>query len=363
VEVRAAVATGVSKPFDIRNVRLRKPQAGEVLVRIVATGLCHTDLLVADGGYPSPFPVILGHEGAGVVAACGPEVVGLAPGDHVVLSSMPECGHCRGCRHPDTNYCDDLYPELLSGETPFSMDGAPLARFAALGTFADHCVVRQTHVAKVRPDAPLDSLCVLGCAVATGVGSAMRTGRTAPGSTVVVIGAGGVGLNTIQGARLSGAARIICVDIAPDKEAAARSFGATDFVDARVHGDALAQHLLAMTGGGADHVFECAGVVALQQLALQLAHPGWGVCVMVGVPPLDQPFCTSPNSLIQGKTIRGSTLGDLKVRTDLPRLVDWYCEGRLKLDELISHRLTLDDINHGYDLLRRGQCLRAIVTF
>ncbi|MGE0742000.1 MAG: alcohol dehydrogenase catalytic domain-containing protein [Hyphomonadaceae bacterium] len=363
MDVRAAVATGVGKPFEIRTVQLRAPGNGEVLVKMAATGLCHTDLSILEGGYPSPFPVILGHEGSGVVVSCGPDVTGLAKGDHVVLSSVPECGHCRGCRRLDTNYCAELYPELMSGETPFSLDGAPLPRFASLGTFAEYCVVRATHVAKVRADADLRTLCVVGCAVATGVGSAMRTGRIAEGSTVIVIGAGGVGLNVIQGARLAGAARIICVDIKAEKEAAARAFGATEFVVAGADGDQLAAHLIELTGGGGDHVFECAGLIALQQLALTITHPGWGVCTMVGLPPLDQAFSTAPSALIAGKTIRGSTLGDIKVRTQLPDLVDWYVEGKLKLDELISHRMPLEQINEGYDLVRRGTALRAIVEF
>ena len=363
MDIRAAVAFEVNGPFRIETIQLRAPGPGEILVKMAATGLCHTDLTVLEGHLPQPFPIVLGHEGSATVVECGPGVTDLAPGDHVIPYSMPECGRCRGCRTRHNNYCDDLYPDLRSTDTPFSLNGKPLARFASLGTFAEYSVIKSTHLAKVRKDAPLDLLCLVGCGVATGIGSVLNTARVTPGSTVVIIGLGGIGLNVVQGARLADAGRIIAVDVNPDKESAARRFGATEFVNPKPLGEALAQHLLALTAGGGDFVFECAGTSALQSLAFAVTHPGWGVCTMVGAPPADQLFSTSPLSLIAGKTITGSSLGGVKGRSELPQLVDWYVEGKIRLDDLVSHRLTLEQINDGYDLMRRGQSVRAIITF
>lgn len=362
MDVMAAVIYGVNEPFQIETLQLREPLADEVLIKFSATGLCHTDLFVAEGGYPIQFPAVLGHEGAGVVLEVGPGVENLVPGDHVIVSTVPNCGDCVGCRRENTNYCVELYPMVTSTDTPFSKDGTPVHRFLGLGTFADHSVVHENQLAKIRPDASLEYSSLLSCGAATGIGGAMNTAGVTEGSTVIVIGAGGVGLFAVQGAKLAGAKRIIAVDINPQKKQVACDLGATEFVDASaITSSELAKHLTDVTGGGGDFVLECVGSPALQSLALEVTHAGWGVCTMIGVSAGE--FRTPGFSLLSGKTITGSSVGGIKARSGLPRLADWYVEGKIKVDELVSHKLSLSEINHGYELMRAGASLRSLIIY
>ncbi|WOK37508.1 alcohol dehydrogenase catalytic domain-containing protein [Sphingomonas sp. C3-2] len=365
LSVRAAVCHGIGKPLSVETVRLRPPGPGEVLVEIKASGLCHSDYHHMTGAStPYPFPVILGHEGAGVVVECGADVESVRVGDHVVPLSIGECGTCGSCRSGRTNLCDEFFAGMATPPARFSLeDGTPVAAYSNNGTFANFIVMPEHNVAKIRPDVPFDIACTIGCAVATGIGAALHTARVEPGASVIVFGLGGIGLNVVQGARLAGATTIIGVDINPACEARALRFGATHFVNpAAIAGDLL-DHLRALTGGGADFTFECVGHVGLMETAFAAARVGWGVCTVLGVPGDGEKLPVVPFDLQLGRTLKGSFLGNVRTRSELPGLLDLYAEGRINLDDLVTHRLPIERINEGFDLMARGETLRTVVSF
>ena len=343
---------------------LEGPRENEVLIRMKAAGLCRSDLMLFDGTRTewADYPIVLGHEGAGVVLECGPGVSTVRPGDHVIPVAIPECGVCAACRSGRTNQCDEYFRP--TARRPFSLKGQPIRAFCELGTFADHIVVREMQVTKIRKDAPLDVVCCLGCAGMTGIGSALYLAKVEKDASVVVFGAGGIGLNVMQGARLAGARMIVAVDVNAAKEAGARASGATHFVDSRdLANDALIGHLHELTGGGADYAFECVGGAHLLRQAVECTRRGWGTTVMVGVLPGTEEVTLRPRSLLEGRKLMGAYLGNVKTRTDLPTLVDWVMERKLTLESLISHRIALDEIEKGFDMLASGQALRTVIVF
>ena len=360
--VRAAVAYGPNQPLRVETLTLDRPEAGEVLIEMKAAGLCHTDLTLIDGSRQWPdYPTVLGHEGAGIVLDVGPGVTSVEPGDHVIPGAIPECGDCPACRSRWTNLCDTYFKPRR--RRPFSKDGHPVKAFVELGTFSTHLVARESQVSKIRSDAPLDVVCCMGCAGATGLGAVLFTARVESGTTVVVFGLGGIGCNVVDGARLAGATRIIGVDTNPSKEATARIAGLTDFVDPRQVDD-IVGHMRDMTGGGADYAFECVGSETLWRQAVECTRIGWGTAVMVGIPPAaSDPVGFRSRSILEGRRIMGSYIGNVKTRSQLPELVDWYVEGKLSLDQLITNRLTLDEINDGFAAMKSGAVLRSVVVF
>lgn len=361
IAVRAAVAHRPGQPLSIETLSLEGPRPGEVLIEIKASGLCHSDLSLFDGSRDwTDYPLVLGHEGAGIVLECGSGVTSVRPGDHVIPVGIPECGTCPACRSKLTNLCDDYFTPYP--RRPFTLDGRGVRAFCELGTFASHIVVRETQVCKIHPDAPLDVVCCIGCAGATGIGAAAFTAKVEPGSTVVVFGLGGIGTNVVDGARICGATRIIGVDTNHAREASARAAGVTDFINPRDVSDVVG-HIREITGGGADYSFECVGSAELWRQAVECTRIGWGTAVMVGVPPAAETVAFRPRSILEGRRIMGSYLGNIKTRSELPQLVDWYMEGKLSLDRLISHRITLDQINEGFDLLKSGSALRSVISF
>jgi S-(hydroxymethyl)glutathione dehydrogenase / alcohol dehydrogenase len=360
---RAAICVGPNRPLEIDEIEVAAPRRGEVLIEIKASGLCHTDYHLIDGSLPQfPYPLVLGHEGAGVVLEVGPGVTSVAPGDHVLPVSMPECQQCRNCTSGMTNLCLEFF-SLFTAESPFSWRRGRLAQFLGCGTFSNYTTVKEIAVAKIRADAPFHTSCYISCGVATGIGSVTHAAQVRPDAVIVVFGLGGVGLNVIQGARISGARRIIGVDINPDRETIARRLGATDFIDARsVPGDIVAL-LQELTGGGADYAFECVGSPTLMRQALETTRPGSGIAMVIGGAPTGQELQLSPMSLLMGRTLRGSMLGGVKGRTDVPALVDLYMQGQVKVDELITHYLPLERINEGFALMKDGKSIRAVVLF
>lgn len=362
-ETRAAVCRAPGQPLTLETLELRDPLPDEVLVEIRASGLCHSDLHQMEGvNAPFPFPVVPGHEGAGVVLACGSAVTSVKPGDHVVPLSIPECGECAACRGGKTNLCEHFYAGVGRAESPFSLEGKTIAAYASLGTFANHLLVREMNVARIPDQVPFELACTVGCCVATGVGAVLYTARVETGATVVVLGLGGVGLNVVQGARLAGASRIIGVDTNPDRADVARLFGATDFVAPGQSGGDLVSTIREMTAGGADYSFECVGNTRLMCQALEMVHPGGGVAVVVGMPPQGETLPVPPDSLLMGRSLMGSFLGNVKTRSQLPLLLQDHLEGRLDLAGLVTHRLPLERINEGFDLMRSGESLRTVVT-
>jgi S-(hydroxymethyl)glutathione dehydrogenase/alcohol dehydrogenase len=359
MQVKAAVAVGENLPLEILELQLREPREGEVLVRMHAAGLCHSDLSMLEGKIKSyTFPIVLGHEGAGTVVRCGPGVEGLVPGDHVVPVAVPQCGECANCLSDRTNFCLEMVKRPPS---PFSRNGEAVSAFCGLGTFADHSVIRESQLAKIGP-APDDIVCYIGCGVITGVGAAMKTAGVTPGSSVVIIGMGGIGLSALQGARIAGAARIIAVDLNPAREAISRSFGATDFINPAEVPD-LAAAIAALVPGGVDYALECVGRPNLMRLALEVTNPAWGTAVSVGIAPSDTELTFNPASFMTGRTWKGSLLGGEKTRTTIPQLVQWYLDGVLKLDELVTHRIELGEVNHGFDMMKSGEAIRTVVVF
>ncbi|MDX1626014.1 MAG: S-(hydroxymethyl)glutathione dehydrogenase/class III alcohol dehydrogenase [Wenzhouxiangellaceae bacterium] len=369
MQTRAAVAFEAGKPLSIETVDLEGPRSGEVLVEIKATGICHTDAYTLSGRDPEGlFPSILGHEGAGVVLEVGDGVRSVRPGDHVIPLYTPECRECEYCLNPKTNLCQAIRETQGRGQMPdgtsrFSLDGDPLHHYMGTSTFAQHTVLPEIAVAKIHPDAPFDKVCYIGCGVTTGIGAVIWTAGVEPGSRVVVFGLGGIGLNVIQGARLAGAAQIVGVDLNPEKKALAERFGMTDFVDAREAGNELVPHLVALTGGGADYSFECIGNVEVMRQALECCHKGWGTSVIIGVAGAGEEIATRPFQLVTGRNWRGSAFGGARGRTDVPRIVDWYMEGRIEIDSMITHTLELDEINRGFDLMHRGESIRSVVVY
>ncbi len=369
MDIRAAVARRAGEPLSVETVQLEGPRAGEVLVEIKASGICHTDAYTLSGQDPEGlFPAILGHEGAGVVVEVGPGVASLKKGDHVIPLYTPECRQCEYCLSGKTNLCQAIRVTQGQGVMPdgtsrFSLAGTKLHHYMGTSTFAQFTVVPEIALAKIREDAPFDTVCYIGCGVTTGIGAVINTAKVEPGANVVVFGLGGIGLNVVQGARLAGAAMIVGVDTNPARRALAEKFGITHFVNPReVEGDLVA-FLVGLTRGGADYSFECIGNVEVMRQALECCHKGWGVSVIIGVAGAGQEIRTRPFQLVTGRVWKGSAFGGAKGRRDVPKIVDWYMEGRIAIDNLITHRLKLDEINHGFDLMHEGKSIRSVVVF
>ncbi|UTA46519.1 S-(hydroxymethyl)glutathione dehydrogenase/class III alcohol dehydrogenase [Simiduia sp. 21SJ11W-1] len=368
MKTRAAVAFAAGKPLEVLDVDLAGPKAGEVLVEIKATGVCHTDAFTLSGDDPEgAFPAILGHEGAGVVVDVGPGVKGLRPGDHVIPLYTPECRECDYCLHPRTNLCQAIRSTQGQGVMPdgtsrFSLDGKPILHYMGCSTFSNYTVLPEIALAKIRSDAPFDKVCYIGCGVTTGIGAVAFTMKVEAGSTVAVFGLGGIGLNVIQGARMVGASRIIGIDTNPEKEKLARQFGMTDFVNPRDH-ENLVDTIVQMTGGGVDFSFECIGNVKVMRDALECAHKGWGQSCIIGVAGAGQEISTRPFQLVTGRSWRGSAFGGARGRTDVPKIVDWYMDGRIDIDDLITHTMPLADINKAFDLMHSGESIRSVVVY
>ena len=376
MRTRAAVAIAAGKPLEIMEVNLDGPKAGEVLVEIKATGICHTDEFTLSGADPEGlFPAILGHEGAGVVVEVGPGVRSLKPGDHVIPLYTPECRECPSCLSRKTNLCTSIRATQGQGLMPdgtsrFSMlNGTPILHYMGCSTFANHTVLPEIALAKVRPDAPFDKICYIGCGVTTGVGAVINTAQVEIGATAVVFGLGGIGLNVIQGLRLAGADMIIGVDVNNSKKPWGERFGMTHFVNpTEIEGD-IVPHLVNLTKrrgdliGGADYTFDCTGNVKVMRAALESSHRGWGVSVVIGVAPAGATIETRPFQLVTGRTWKGTAFGGARGRTDVPKIVDWYMEGKIEIDPMITHILTLEDINKGFDLMHAGESIRSVVVF
>jgi S-(hydroxymethyl)glutathione dehydrogenase / alcohol dehydrogenase len=369
MDVRAAVAHKAGAPLSIETVQLAGPKAGEVLVEIMATGICHTDEFTRSGGDPEGlFPAILGHEGAGIVVDVGPGVTSVKKGDHVIPLYTPECRQCKSCLSRKTNLCTAIRATQGKGVMPdgtsrFSLNGKPLYHYMGCSTFANFTVLPEIAVAKIREDAPFEKVCYIGCGVTTGIGAVINTAKVEPGANVVIFGLGGIGLNVVQGARMAGADKIIGVDLNPAREALARKFGLTHFVNPKeVKGD-LVPYLVDLTGGGADYSFECIGNVDVMRQALECCHRGWGVSVIIGVAGSGQEIKTRPFQLVTGRVWKGTAFGGARGRTDVPRIVDWYMEGKINIDDLITHVLPLDRINEGFDLMHEGKSIRSVVTY
>ncbi|SMH54744.1 alcohol dehydrogenase catalytic domain-containing protein [Mesorhizobium australicum] len=361
MKVQAAFAAAQHRPIEIAEFDLDGPRDGEVLVEIKAAGLCHSDMSFFDGSRNwHDYPIVLGHEGAGIVREVGPGVASLARGDHVILAGIPECGECPACRSSKTNLCDAYFKPTQ--RRPFSLHGRPARAFCELGTFANFVTVREWQAAKIRSDVPLDVICCLACAGATGIGSAIFTARMERGASAVVFGLGGIGLNVVEGARLAGASAIIGVDTNPEKEIAGRAIGLTHFLNPRTVPDVV-ETIRGITGGGADYAFECVGSSAILSQAVESTRIGWGTTVTIGILPGDERVDLRPRALQEGRRLMGSYLGNVKTRSELPLLVDWYAEGKLHLDALISHRIRLDRIADGFGMLSDGRARRVVIGF
>ncbi|MBU3261418.1 S-(hydroxymethyl)glutathione dehydrogenase/class III alcohol dehydrogenase [Roseovarius sp. PS-C2] len=366
----AAVAVEAGKPLEIMDVNLEGPKEGEVLVEIKATGLCHTDDFTLSGADPEGlFPAILGHEGAGVVLEVGPGVKSLQPGDHVIPLYTPECRECEYCLNPKTNLCQSIRSTQGQGLMPdgtsrFSMlDGTPILHYMGCSTFSNHTVLPEIALAKVRKDAPFDKICYIGCGVTTGIGAVINTAKVEIGSTAIVFGLGGIGLNVIQGLRLAGADQIVGVDLNPGKIPMAERFGMTHFVNPNdVEGD-LVSHLVDLTGGGGDYTFDATGNVGVMRTALESAHKGWGESIVIGVAPAGAEISTRPFQLVTGRSWRGTAFGGARGRTDVPQIVDWYMDGKIEIDPMITHTLKLEDINKGFEMMHAGESIRSVVVY
>jgi len=369
MQVKAAVAYQAGAPLSIETVELGGPKTGEVLVEIKASGVCHTDAFTLSGDDPEGiFPAILGHEGAGVVVEVGAGVTSVKPGDHVIPLYTPECRQCEYCLSQKTNLCQAIRTTQGQGLMPdgtsrFSLHGKPIFHYMGTSTFAQYTVMPEIAVAKIREDAPFDKVCYIGCGVTTGVGAVINTAKVRPGDRVVVFGLGGIGLNVIQGARMVGASMIVGVDINPSRQALAEKFGMTHFVNPReVEGD-LVPYIVNLTKGGADHSFECVGNVDLMRQALECCHKGWGVSTIVGVAGAGKEISTRPFQLVTGRVWQGSAFGGARGRTDVPKIVDWYMEGKINIDDLITHVMPIEQINEAFDLMHAGKSIRSVVTF
>jgi S-(hydroxymethyl)glutathione dehydrogenase / alcohol dehydrogenase len=369
MDVRAAVALEAGQPLSLETVQLEGPQAGEVVVEIKATGVCHTDAYTLSGADPEGlFPAILGHEGAGVVVEVGAGVQSLQVGDHVIPLYTPECRNCAYCLSRKTNLCQAIRLTqgrgvMPDGSSRFSLNGKMIHHYMGTSTFANYTVLPEIAVAKIRPDAPFEKVCYIGCGVTTGLGAVINTAKVEPGSTVVVFGLGGIGLNVIQGARMVGASQIVGVDLNPNKRSLAEKLGMTDFVNpSEVDGD-LVGHLVELTKGGADYSFECIGNVKVMRQALECCHKGWGVSVIIGVAAAGQEISTRPFQLVTGRVWKGSAFGGARGRTDVPQIVDWYMEGKINIDDLITQVMPIDQINQAFDLMHQGEGIRTVITF
>ncbi len=369
MDVRAAVAHKAGAPLSIETVKLDGPKAGEVLVEIKATGICHTDEFTLSGADPEGiFPAILGHEGAGVVVDVGPDVATLNKGDHVIPLYTPECRQCEYCTSGKTNLCQAIRVTqgqglMPDGSSRFSMGGEPLYHYMGCSTFANYTVLPEIALAKIRQDAPFDKVCYIGCGVTTGIGAVINTARVEPGANVVVFGLGGIGLNVLQGCRMAGADIIVGVDTNPKKTTLAKQFGMTHFVNPTdVEGDLVA-HLVELTRGGADYSFECIGNVDVMRQALECCHKGWGESIIIGVAGAGQEIKTRPFQLVTGRSWRGTAFGGARGRTDVPKIVDWYMDGKINIDDLITHTMPLEKINDAFDLMHAGESIRSVVVY
>ena len=369
MKTKAAVAYQAGAPLVIEEVELEGPRTGEVLVEIKATGICHTDEFTRSGADPEGlFPAILGHEGAGIVVDVGPEVRSLKKGDHVIPLYTPECRQCEYCISGKTNLCQAIRVTqgrgvMPDGSSRFSLNGEKIFHYMGTSTFSNYTVVPEIALAKIREDAPFDKVCYIGCGVTTGIGAVINTAKVEPGANVVVFGLGGIGLNVIQGARMAGANMIIGVDLNPQRELLARKFGMTHFVNPKdVQGD-IVPYLVDLTKGGADYSFECIGNVEVMRQALECCHKGWGVSVIIGVAGAGKEIATRPFQLVTGRVWKGTAFGGAKGRRDVPKIVDWYMDGKINIDDLITHTLTLPEINKGFDLMHSGESIRSVVVF
>ena len=369
MKTRAAVAIAAGKPLEIMEVELDAPREGEVLVEIKATGICHTDEFTLSGADPEGmFPAILGHEGAGVVKEVGKDVSSLKEGDHVIPLYTPECRECEYCLHPKTNLCQAIRTTQGQGVMPdgtsrFSIDGKPILHYMGTSTFSNHTVVPEIALAKVNKSAPFDKICYIGCGVTTGIGAVINTAKAEAGCKAVVFGLGGIGLNVIQGLRMIGANMIVGVDTNNTKEEWGKKFGMTHFVNPNEIKDDLVNHLVEITDGGADYSFECIGNVDVMRQALECAHKGWGESIIIGVAGAGKEISTRPFQLVTGRSWKGTAFGGARGRTDVPKIVDWYLQGKIDIDPMITHSLKLEEINKGFDLMHKGESIRSVVVF
>ncbi|VXD25108.1 S-(hydroxymethyl)glutathione dehydrogenase/class III alcohol dehydrogenase [Planktothrix paucivesiculata] len=369
MDIKAAVAWEAGKPLTLETVQLEGPKEGEVLVEIKATGICHTDAYTLSGADPEGlFPAILGHEGAGIVVEVGSGVKSLKPGDHVIPLYIPECRQCQYCLSFKTNLCQAIRGTqgkglMPDGSSRFSKNGRMIHHYMGTSTFSNYTVLPEIALAKIREDAPFEKVCYIGCGVTTGIGAVINTAKVEPGSNVVVFGLGGIGLNVIQGAKMVGANKIIGVDLNSDKKAIAEKFGMTHFVNPKeIEGD-LVSYLVELTDGGADYSFECIGNVKVMRQALECCHKGWGVSVIIGVAGAGEEISTRPFQLVTGRVWKGTAFGGAKSRTDVPKIVDWYMDGKINIDDLITHVMPIEKINEAFDLMHKGESIRTVVTF
>ena len=369
MDVKAAVAFEAGKPLSIETIQVEGPRRGEVLVEVKATGVCHTDAYTLSGKDPEGlFPVILGHEGAGIVLEVGEGVTALKPGDHVIPLYISECRQCEYCLSFKTNLCQAIRSTQGQGVMPdgtsrFSIDGQTLYHYMGTSTFSNYTIVPEISLAKIREDAPFDKICYIGCGVTTGIGAVVNTAKVQPGSNVVVFGLGGIGLNVIQGAKMVGADMIVGIDINSSKRSLAEKLGMTHFVNStEVDGD-LVEYLVELTKGGADYSFECVGDVNVMRQALECSHKGWGVSTIIGVAGAGEEISTRPLQLVTGRVWKGSAFGGARGRTDVPKIVDWYMDGKINIDDLITHIMPLEKINHAFELMHQGKSIRSVITF
>ncbi len=366
---RAAVALKAGEPLEIMEIDVQEPRKGEVLVRMVATGVCHTDAFTLSGEDPEGiFPSVLGHEGGGIVEAVGTGVTSVKPGDHVIPLYTPECGECSFCKSGKTNLCQAIRVTqgqglMPDGTTRFSVNGKPLYHYMGTSTFSEYSVMPEISVAKISKEAPLDKVCLLGCGITTGIGAVLNTAKVEPGATVAVFGLGGIGLSVVQGAVMAGASRILAIDLNDDKFEMARMLGATDFVNPSQYDQPIQDVIVDMTGGGVDYSFECIGNTKVMRSALECCHKGWGESVIIGVAGAGQEICTRPFQLVTGRVWRGTAFGGVRGRSELPGYVDNYMAGKINIDDMVTHTMGLEDINRAFDLMHSGESIRSVVIF
>lgn len=369
MKARAAVAWEAKQPLSIEMVDVEGPREGEVLLKVIASGVCHTDAFTLSGDDPEGvFPAILGHEGGCEVVECGPGVKNLKPGDHVIPLYIPECGECEYCHSPKTNLCQSIAETVWTGFMPdhtrrFSINGKPIYHYMGCSTFAEYTVVPEIALAKINPAAPLDKVCLLGCGITTGIGAVLNTAKVEPGSTVAVFGLGGIGLSCVQGAVMAKASRIICIDLNPDKFEIAKALGATDFINPKDLSVSVTEAIVEMTNGGVDYSFECIGNVNVMREALECCHMGWGVSTIIGVAGGGQEISTRPFQLVTGRSWKGTAFGGVKGRSQLPGYVDQYMNGEIELDKMVTHTMGLEDINKAFDLMHSGESIRSVIIF